>query len=122
MNEIINGTATDYEMPATNYVGETDYIPNSTGYDKHDYAESKGRNQEFYPDPTHVEVRRRMDDNGYPKRYQNHRRSGGIPAYYSTKSKRHELIGVITRICEIAGFELAERIVLRDKTTGEVLK
>ena len=45
-----------------------------------------------------------------------------VPAYKSKKSRRFETIGLITRICDLAGFELAERVVLKDKETGEILR
>lgn len=83
---------------------------------KEDYADRKHRNSEFYKDPTYHGAKHR--DNGYFKRPKNN----SAPVYFSSRSRRYELIGVITRICELAGFELAERIVLRDKETGEVLR
>lgn len=103
MSNIINGTATDYEMPANNYV-------TATTPDKHDYAENKGRNQEFYKDPTYISAAKRPY------------RNKDVPVYSKRHSRRYETIGLIMRICDLAGFELAERVVLRDKATGEVLK
>lgn len=82
--------------------------------DAYDYAEKRGRNKEFYPDPTYHKAKRRSIDRK-PK-------SKGAPVYISTRSKRYELIGCITRLCDLAGFELADRIVLKDKVTGEILE
>ena len=45
-----------------------------------------------------------------------------VPIHTRRKSKRYETIGLIMRIVDLAGFELADRIVLRDKVTGEILK
>lgn len=82
--------------------------------DAYDYAEKNGRNKEFYPDPTYHKAKRRSIDRKP--------RTKGAPVYISTRSKRYELIGCITRLCDLAGFELADRIVLRDKATGEILE
>ena len=91
MSNIINGVATEYEMTAVK--------------DKHGYAESKGRNHEYYKDPTYISAVNKS-----------------VPVYKSRRSRRYETIGLIMHICDLAGFELAERVVLRDKKTGEVLK
>lgn len=107
-NYISNGVASDYEMPGNEKL------------DKHEYADRKGMNQEYYPDPTYHTVKRR---NGYFRNNgQQQKPHNSAPVYFSTRSKRYELIGIITRLCDLAGFELAERIVLRDKETGEVLR
>lgn len=107
-NDIINGAASEYIMPTEKL-------------DKYEYADRRGMNQEFYQDPTYHTAKNRNGyfRNGYQQRSRN---SNGTPVYFSTRSKRYELIGIITRLCDLAGFELAERIVLRDKETGEVLR
>lgn len=92
------------------------YSYGAAGLSKEDYADRKHRNSEYYKDPTYHGAKHR--DNGYFKRPKNN----SAPVYFSSRSRRYELIGVITRICDLAGFELAERIVLRDKETGEVLR
>ena len=106
-NMLINdGAASEYDMPQ----------PGEMSRD--DYAYYRGRNREYYPDPTYHSVRQNYDrrDRGPYKP------KDTVPVYFSTKSKRHELVGIIMRLCDIAGFELPERIVLKDKETGEVLR
>lgn len=61
------------------------------------------RNSEGYPDPTvysalrHIEEQERVE-----------------------KDRFHKLLHTIFYICELAGFEVEGRIVLKDKKTGKV--
>ena len=59
------------------------------------------RNAEGYPDPTaYAAIRRAEADLEY---------------------ERHKkLIGCILRICELAGYSMEERIVVRDNRTGKI--
>lgn len=95
---------------------------NKTTLSRDDYAYSRGRNREYYPDPTYHQAKqgRYSYDSGYAPREKSTEKA--VPYYIPRHSRRHETIGLIMRICELAGFELAERVVLRDKETGEVLR
>lgn len=101
--------------------------------DKHEAYARKGRNQEYYRDPTYTSVRRnneyQMHNPGYfgKDRARNNYETQAepytaAPIYKRRKSRRYEVIGLIIRILDISGFELADRIVLRDKETGEILR
>lgn len=122
--QVRDGDDTDYE----------DDIP-TIAVDTHEAYARQGRNKEYYRDPTYAAVRKRYKvvrpANGYsqPKTYVGtldnrieKRYNNGIPVYTGRKSKQYETIGIIIRLLDLAGFELAERLVLRDKETGEVLK
>ena len=94
---------------------------NKTTLSRDDYAYSRGRNREYYPDPTYHQAKRGYYQNpNYVPREKSTEKA--VPYYIPRHSRRHETIGLIMRICELAGFELAERVVLRDKETGEVLR
>lgn len=60
------------------------------------------KNGEGYPDPTAYEAIKRLDPDDYEKR------------------RFLRLVGCILRICELSGFHLEEKLVLRDKRTGKV--
>ena len=109
-NMLLNdGVASEYDMPQ----------PGEMSRD--DYAYSRGRNREFYPDPTYHQAKRGYYQNpNYVPREKPAEKT--VPYYIPRHSRRHETIGLIMRICDLAGFELAERVVLRDKETGEVLR
>ena len=57
------------------------------------------RNSEYYPDLTAYEAIKRTDPDD---------------------DRFHKLLNTIFYMCEIAGFELGERIVLVDKTNGHI--
>ena len=57
------------------------------------------RNGEGYPDPTAYKAIKNIN---------------------SKSEKVYKLIGCILRICELSGFSVEERIVLRDNETGKV--
>lgn len=40
----------------------------------------------------------------------------------ASRERHYKLIGLIKRSCEIAGFQLEERVVLRDTKTGHVFR
>ena len=61
--------------------------------------------------------KKRMDISGKKKKDYT-----SAPVYVSRKSRRYETIGLIMRIVDLAGFELVDRIRLKDKTTGEILQ
>ena len=61
------------------------------------------RNSEGYPDPTVHSALRHIEEQ---EREESHR--------------FHKLLNTIFYICELAGFEVEGRIVLRDKKTGKV--
>lgn len=61
------------------------------------------RNGEYYPDPTAYHAIQKADRVIDPER-----------------EHHYKLIGAILRICELAGFSVEERIVLRDKRTGRI--
>lgn len=84
---------------------------------QYDYAMKHGRNQEYYRDPTYHSAKKRMDIPGKKKKDYT-----SAPVYVSRKSRRYETIGLIMRIVDLAGFELVDRIRLKDKTTGEILQ
>lgn len=56
-------------------------------------------NAEHYPDPTPYNAIKKIE---------------------SEHERHRKLIGCILRICELAGFEVMDRIVLLDKTTGKI--
>lgn len=59
-------------------------------------------NAEGYPDPTAYEAIKNLEERAIEK-------------------ERHsKLIGCILRVCELAGFSVEERIILRDNRTGRV--
>ena len=60
------------------------------------------RNSEHYPDPT---------------AYEGIKRAEGMDEDYK---RCYKLIGCILRICELSGFKLESRLVLRDKRSGKV--
>lgn len=66
------------------------------------YQESRGRNVEGYKDPTYFQAMK------------------NIEAHH--KSRCYNLMGIIFKACDLAGFELVGRITLRDKRTGEILR
>lgn len=72
------------------------------GFNK-DYQYDRDRelrkNGEGYPDPTAYEAIRRAD--------------GDVVKFRKT-------IGAIRRICELAGYDLEEHVVLKDRKTGRV--
>ena len=116
---ITDGVASDYEIPGQ----ET--LP------AYEYAQSRGRNQEFYKDPTYHGARKNYENRGYfteehPRDGEVHQSQGrypyNVPVYQRRKSRRYETIGLIMRIADLAGFKLGDRIVLIDKETGEILK
>ena len=39
---------------------------------------------------------------------------------YIVRERHHRLIGCILRICELSGYSVEERIVVKDKRTGKV--
>ena len=90
--------------------------------DSYEYAQKKGMNKEFYKDPTYHTVRRRNDGYFDNRQRRMDKPHDSVPVYFSSRSKRFELVGIIMRLCDIAGFELAERIVLKDKETGEIYR
>ena len=99
---------------------------------KYEYAANCGRNHEYYKDPTyHNAVTNLGDEALIQKEREKYYKPSTIrepidipaqpPVYKREKSKRYEVIGLIMRICDLAGYELAERVVLRDKATGRIL-
>lgn len=90
--------------------------------DSYEYAQKKGMNKEFYKDPTYHAARRRNDGYFDSRQRRMDKPHDSVPVYFSSRSKRFELVGIIMRLCDIAGFELAERIVLKDKETGEIYR
>lgn len=58
-----------------------------------------GKNSEGYPDPTAYEAIKNLDKGD---------------------ERFHKLLHTIFDMCELAGFHLEERIVLRDEQTGKV--
>lgn len=108
--------------------------------DTYEYAMSKDRNQEFYPDPTFHRARRNLQRQSYRAKYQsyqpwrpnidnrndiretNSEPFTNIPVYTGRKSRQYETVGVIIRLLDLAGFRLGSRLVLVDKETGEVLE
>ena len=63
------------------------------------------KNGEGYPDPTAYEAIKKAEPNDYE----------------SYERKRFlRVVGCILRICELSGFHLEEKIVLRDTRTGKV--
>lgn len=149
MSEIINGVASEYEYPNDtkpiyqNEAGAVNAVNDASGYSrvitkdeadaimrryspderkedaKYEYAARNYRNKEYYKDPTHHNV---ANKDGYSGRPRDYHKSDSAPVYIPRRSKRYEVIGMIMRLVDLAGFELAERVVLRDKVTGEVLK
>ena len=129
-NSVDSGTS-----PVTDML--MDEMVNDIQNDAYDYNMSRGRNHEYYPDPTYHKMARGYYNAPRPNA-QYDRRSDGItdetrdgyrgrghgatPYYVSHKSRRYETIGLILRIVDLAGFELAERVVLRDKETGETYR
>lgn len=61
------------------------------------------RNGEHYPDPTAYIAIKRADNDANPD-----------------VERHHKLIGAILRVCELAGYEVVDRIVVKDKYTGKV--
>ena len=59
------------------------------------------KNAEGYSDPTAYKAIKKAD-------------------YALEKERHYKLIGCILRICEIAGFSVEEKIVLKDKRTGRI--
>lgn len=146
MSNIINGVASEYEYSnetkpiSQNEAGPTNAVNEASGYSRvvtkeeadaivkmyspeerkynanYEYASRNHRNKEYYHDPTH---HRAVNSDKYSDRS---RKSNSAPVHISRKSKRYELIGMIMRLVDLAGFELAERVVLKDKKTGKVLK
>ena len=57
------------------------------------------KNNEGYPDPTPYQAIKNIE-----YEYERH----------------HKLIGCSLRICELSGFEVRERIVLKDKRSGKI--
>lgn len=108
--------------------------------DTYEYAMSKNRNHEFYPDPTFHKARRNIQRQSYQPKYQSYqpwrpnidnrneiRENNAepftnIPVYTGRKSRQYETVGVIIRLLDLAGFRLGSRLVLVDKETGEVLE
>lgn len=112
MNDIPNGT---FQQPVT--------VPcDGEKLDSYEYAQKRGMNKEFYKDPTYHAARRRNDGYFDNRQRRMDRPHDSVPVYFSSRSKRFELVGIIMRLCDIAGFELAERIVLKDKETGEIYR
>lgn len=42
--------------------------------------------------------------------------------YDETDTKNNIIVRVIKNVCDLAGFEIVERVVLRDKRTGKVYR
>lgn len=63
----------------------------------------KGHNAENYPDPTCYKIIKKED-----------------AQQHSEWERHHKVIGCILRICELAGFSVENRIVLKDRRTGKV--
>lgn len=63
------------------------------------------KNGEGYPDPTAYEAILRAE---------------GPTTYEQECEMHHKLIGCILRICELAGYSVESRIVLKDKRTGKI--
>ena len=63
----------------------------------------KAHNAENYPDPTCYKT---------IKKYE--------AEQHAAWERHHKVIGCILRICELAGFSVENRIVLKDKKTGKV--
>lgn len=63
----------------------------------------KGHNHENYPDPTMYKTVKKDE-------FEKH----------LEWEKHYKTIGCILRICELAGFSVENRIILRDKKTGKV--
>lgn len=93
----INGVASEYEMPAS-----ATQVKRNITVDKINKKFGLGSNNRL--------------ERRNPRPYVD------VPIHTRRKSKRYETIGLIMRIVDLAGFELADRIVLRDKVTGEILK
>lgn len=60
------------------------------------------KNGEGYPDPTAYEAIKNTEPDDYDRK------------------KFLRVVGCILRICELSGFHLEEKLVLRDKRTGKV--
>lgn len=93
--------------------------------DKYDYFEKTGKNHEGYPDPTWCQASRRVThthtDNTNHKDFDNTRiYADGYSR--PQHSRRYQLVGLIRKMAEMAGFEVVDRIVLKNKKTGEVLR
>ena len=114
--------ASEFDMPNCVFPQPNPIPCDGEGLDGYEYAHHRGRNQEYYKDPTYHTARRNNDGYFDSRRRRMDKPHDSVPVYFSTKSKRFELIGIIMRLCDIAGFELAERIVLKDKETGEIYR
>ena len=66
-------------------------------------------NGENYPDPTPYHAIKNIE-----------REEAMTKTIQSDWELHHKLIGCILRICELAGFSVESRIVLRDKKTGRL--
>lgn len=106
-----------YSTPNTEFPNEARNPVIGKENNQYDYAMKHGRNQEYYRDPTYHSAKKRMDISGKKKKDYT-----SAPVYVSRKSRRYETIGLIMRIVDLAGFELVDRIRLKDKTTGEILQ
>lgn len=73
------------------------------------------KNDEGYLDLTAYEAIKRVEESTgvvapvYPD-----------PADMDERDRHHKLIGGILRMCELAGYSIEERIVVRDNRTGKV--
>ena len=63
----------------------------------------KSHNQENYPDPTCYKALKHYE-----------------AEQHSEWERHHKLVGCILRVCELAGFSVENRIVLKDKRTGKI--
>lgn len=121
-NMILNGVASEYQFQ--NEAAPYGYSEEKRSLYENDMAHQ--RNQEGYPDRTYHGAARRYNGNdrgnSHPRDGYSPRPYTAAPHYIPTRSKRFEVIGVLMRIVDLAGFEFAERVVLRDKETGEILR
>jgi len=76
-------------------------------FDKHEYYACYGKNYEGYNDPTYFKAVRNIELGGGREHHE---------------SRRYKLMGIIFAACNALGFEMVERVVLRDKHTGKIYK
>lgn len=91
------------QNPKCSTVRGVNLIPEEYSEEKDLTEYEKAHNAENYPDPTCYKTIKK-----YEKEQQ------------SEWERHHKLVGCILRVCELAGFTVENRIVLKDKKTGKV--
>lgn len=91
------------EEKITYHYGEMSLMPEETTEEKDMSEFEKAHNHENYSDPTCYKAIKQ-----YEKEQQ------------SEWERHHKTIGCILRLCELAGYTVENRIVLKDKRTGKV--